>query len=102
MKKPDYYTEKYIIRYRTLSNERLYLSKDGEIIEEPQLDRVATYFDAFEINYGDIIKFGEKYNEEYRSDPIISYEIAKMKIEVYMYGTPNRALICIPSNKEGK
>ena len=28
-------------------------------MEEPQLDRVATYFDTFEINYGDIIKFGE-------------------------------------------
>lgn len=59
MRKPGYYTEKYIIRYRTLNNERLYLSKDGEIMEEPQLDRVATYFDTFEINYGDIIKFGE-------------------------------------------
>lgn len=102
MKKPEYYTEKYIIRYRTLNNERLYLSKDGEIMEEPQLDRVATYFDTFEINYDDIIKFGEKYNEEYRYDPIISYEIAKMKIEAYMYGTTNRAFICIPGNKEGK
>ena len=102
MRKPGYYTEKYIIRYRTLNNERLYLSKDGEIMEEPQLDRVATYFNTFEINYGDIIKFGEKYNEECRSDPIISYEIAKMKIEVYMYGTPNRAFIYFPNNKEGK
>ena len=102
MKKPEYCTEKYIIRYRTLNNERLYLSKDGEIIEEPKLDRVVTYFDTFEINYSDIVKFGEKYNEEYNSDPIISYEIAIMKIEVYMYGTPNRAFICIPGNKEGK
>ncbi len=102
MKKPEYCTEKYIIRYRTLNNERLYLSKDGEIIEEPQLDRVVTYFDTFEINYSDIIKFGEKYNEEYRSDPIISYEITKMKIEAYIHGTTNRAFICIPGNKEGK
>ena len=102
MKKPDYYTEKYIIRYKTLNNERLYLSKDGEIIEKPQLDRVATYFDVFEINYGDIIKFGEKYNEEYRYDPIISYEIAKMKIEAHIYGTPNRGFIYFPNNKEGK
>ncbi len=102
MKRPDYYTEKYIIRYRTLNNERLYLSKDGEIIEEPQLDRVATYFDTFEINYGDIIKFGEKYNKECGSDPIISYEISKMKIEVYIHGTPNGAFIYFPDNKEGK
>lgn len=102
MKKPDYYTEKYIIRYRTLNNERLYLSKDGEIIEKPQIDRVVTYFDTFEINYGDIIKFGEKYNEEHRSNPIISYEIAKMKIEAYIYGTPNIGFIYLPNNKEGK
>ena len=77
-------------------------NEDGEIMEEPQLDRVATYFDTFEINYGDIIKFGEKYNEECKSDPIISYEIAKMKIEVYLYGTPNGAFIYFPNNKEGK
>lgn len=102
MKRPDYYDEKYIIRYRTLNNERLYLSKDGEIIEEPLLDKVVTYFDTFEINYGDIIKFGEKYNEEHRSDPIISYEISKIKIKAYIYGTPNRAFIYFPNNKEGK
>ena len=98
MKRPDHYTEKYVIRYKTLNNKKLYLAKKGE----PQIDRVITYFDTFEINYSDIVKFGEKYNEEYSSDPIISYEIAIMKIEVYMYGTPNRAIICIPSNKEGK
>lgn len=102
MKRPDHYTEKYVIRYKTLNNKKLYLAKNGEIIGEPQIDRVITYFDTFEINYSDIVKFGEKYNEEYSSDPIISYEIAIMKIEVYMYGTPNRAIICIPSNKEGK
>ena len=102
MKRPDHYTEKYVIRYRTLNNKKLYLAKDGEIIGEPQLDRVITYFDLFEINYSDIVKFGEKYNEEYTSDPIISYEIAIMKIEVYMYGTPKGAFIQFPNNKEGK
>lgn len=102
MKRPDHYTEKYVIRYKTLNNKKLYLAKNGEIIGEPQIDRVITYFDTFEINYSDIVKFGEKYNEEYGSDPIISYEIAIMKIEVYMYGTPNRSFIYFPNNKEVK
>lgn len=100
MKKPDYLARSYVIRYRTLSGEKLYLTKDGEIIEEPQLNRVDTYYDISDIRYGHVIEIGEKYNEDHQSNPIISYEIAIMETEVYMHGTPNGAFICSPDIEE--
>lgn len=101
MKKPDYRARKYIIRYKTLNNERLYLSKDGEIIEEPQLDIVDGYYNISDIRYSHVVKSGEKYNETHKTNPIISYEIAIMETEVYMHGTPNGAFIYFPNDKEG-
>lgn len=75
MKKPDYRARKYIIRYKTLNNEKLYLSKDGEIIEEFQLGIVDGYYNISDIRYNHVVKSGEKYNETHKTDPIISYEI---------------------------
>lgn len=100
MKKPDYHARKYIIRYKTLNNERLYFSKDGEIIEEPQLDIVDSYYNISDIRYNYVVKSGEKYNETHKTNPIISYEIAIMETEVYMHGTPNGAFIYFPNDKE--
>ena len=101
MKKPDYYTEKYIIIYKTLNNERLYLSKGGKIIEEPQLDIVDGYYNISDIRYSHGVKSVEKYNETHKTNPIISYEIAIMETEVHIHGTPNGALIYFPNDKEG-
>lgn len=102
MKKPDYLARSYVVRYRTLNGEKLYLTKDEDIIEEPQLGRVDTYYDIHTINYGRIIEIGEKYNEDHQSNPIISYEIAIMETEVYMRRTPNGAFIYFPDSKEEK
>ena len=102
MKKPDYFARSYVVRYRTLNGEKLYLTKNGKIIEEPQLDAVDAYYDISDIRYGHVVEIGEKYNEENKSNPIISYEIAIMETEVYMRATPNGAFIYFPNDKEGK